>query len=372
MTTDEAPALRRHAIYGVVLESDFPFTHRLAAADGPAELRFTHRPGRAAGWDDASPAWSSAVPGPDGAPDCVLLRRPGGEELLRFGGIADFRLAGDRIDAWLPDAGQAWLAELRFLGPVLAYWLERRGLVALHAASVALPGRAGGPRAIGLLSSHGGGKSLLAAALMERAGAALLADDVSVIERAGEPAGADGFLARPANPQMRLPPVDAERLTGRADLPRVHPGYAKRRVPVGGADGFGRFAERPLPLAALYVPDRRRGGEIEIERLPPAEALLALVGHSFVARLAAGAGLQPARIAVLGALAETVPAFRLSYPDGRRHLAAVAERLAAATSGAGSVLREVAADRVPDAGGGVGGTREGEAADRDLLDEAGQ
>lgn len=63
-------------------------------------------------------------------------------------------------------------------------------------------------------------------------------------------------------------------------------------------------------------------------RIAPAEALLALVAHSFVARLAAGAGLQPARLATLGALAEAVPAFRLGYPDGHRTLAEVAARLA--------------------------------------------
>jgi len=328
VATDEAPARRRHAIYGTVFESDFPFAHRLAAADGPPELTFTHRPGRAGGWDDEAPVWSSAVPGPDGGPDCVLLRRPGGEELLRFGGIADFRLDGERIDGWVLDARRAWLAELRFLGPVLAYWLERRGLPALHAATVAQPAAGGGARAIGLLASHGGGKSLLAAELMRRAGGEMVADDVTVVEPIGEPPGAGGFLARPASPQMRLSPEDAVRWTGRRDLPPIHRDHPKRRVPVGGPDGFGRFHGRPVPLAALYLPERRAAGGIEVTRIAPAEALLALMAHSFVARLAAGAGLQPARLATLGALAEAVPAFRLGYPDGHRTLAEVAARLA--------------------------------------------
>ena len=321
---------RRYRIHGVLLESDFPFTHHLAEGDGPAELTFTLREGQVRGWEGAESAWSSALLGAGGVPDCELFRRHG-EELLRFDGIADFHLAGDRIDGWLPDPDRAWLAELRFLGPVLAYWLERRGHVALHAASVALPGPGGRRRAIGLLSGHGGGKSLLAAELMQRPGAALLADDLTVVEPAREPAGepveGDRFLARPANPQMRLAPADAERLTGRGDLPRVHPDYVKRRVPVGGADGFGRFEERPAPLSALYLPHRRSGGEIEIERLAPAAALLALIRHSFIARLAAGAGLQPARLVTLGAIAEAVPTYRLAYPTGRRHLEAVAARL---------------------------------------------
>jgi len=321
----EAPARRRHRVYGVELESDFAFTHHLAAGEGPPELTFGHREGRAEGWEGADRVWSSAVPGPEGGPDCVLLRRPG-EELLRFEGIADFRLAGDRVDGWVADPGRAWLAELRFLGPVLAYWLELRGVWALHAASVVLPAP-DGPRAIGFLSSHGGGKSLLAAELMRRAGAALLADDVTAVEPAGAPAEGGRFLARPASPQMRLAPEDAERLTGRGDLPPVHPAYDKRRVRVGGTDGFGRFHDRSVPLSALYLPERRADGEIEISRLSPADALLALAAHSFVARLVAGAGLQPGRLATLAELAGAVPTYRLTYPTGLRNLEAVVRRL---------------------------------------------
>lgn len=321
---NERPAGVRYRIYDTVLESDFPFTHRLARTDGPPELIFEHRRGRAECWDDVVGTWSSAVPGPGGRPDCVLLRRSG-EELLRFEGVADFLLSGDRIDGWLPEPRRAWLAELRFLGPVLAYWMERRGILALHAASVALPAP-NGPRAIGFLASHGGGKSVLAAELMRRAGATLVADDVTAIE----PAGGD-YLVRPSNPQMRLGPSDAERLTGRADFPRVHPDYPKRRVPVGGSEGFlGRFQQGSAPLAALYLPHRRAGGEIEIERMSPSGALLALTAHSFIARLVAGAGLQPARLELLGRLVETVPTFRLSYPTGYDHLEAVVDRLAAA------------------------------------------
>lgn len=306
------------ALYGEVVASSFPFTHHLAPAQPPAGLQIHHRPGETAGPAGREAIWVSPLRHPDGTPDCRLDRRPG-EERLRFHGAGDFLLSGRRITVAVPDGDDADRAELRLLGPVLAYWLELRGIPALHASAVVHPAGAAA-----FLASHGGGKSLLAAALMAEAGLPLLADDVVAVEAAGP-----AFLARPSYPQMRLAADDAERLTGRADLPPVLPGLPKRRVPVGAADGFGTFHGEALPLARLYLPRRGDVEAPEVAPVGPAEALLALVEHSFLARLAAGAGLQPQRLATLARLVENVPVRRLAYPSGRQHLAAVARAVLA-------------------------------------------
>ncbi|HSG39948.1 MAG TPA: hypothetical protein VLE27_09955 [Thermoanaerobaculia bacterium] len=205
------------------------------------------------------------------------------------------------------------------LGPVLSYWLERRGIPTLHASAVAVDGRA-----VAFLSRQGGGKTGLAAALM-RAGFPLLTDDVLPVEvREG------GFFARSGYPQMRMWPDEAAWfLEGWEALPLVHPQVTKRRIPVGpvGEDGFGAFLDSTLPLACLYIPERRPDGPVEIVDVPPRDALIELVRFSFSPHLVAAAGLQPFRFDLFARLAQSVPVRRLRYPAGFERLAEVAEVL---------------------------------------------
>jgi len=219
------------------------------------------------------------------------------------------------------------LVEIRLLGPVLSYWMERLGLLALHASAVGI-----GQRAIGFLASHGGGKSGLAAGLM-RYGHPLLTDDILPVEER------DGtFFGRPGYPQMRMWPDAAAHFLGDwEELPLVLPEIAKRRVPVGPAleGGFGSFHPDSLPITALYVPERRQDGPIEIREVLRSEGLLELVRHSFSPRLVEAAGLQPRRFDLFARLVQRVPIRRLVYPSGFHRLPEVAE----------AVLRDL--DRLP-------------------------
>lgn len=309
-----APRLRR--LFGLNLASDFPFRHRLAEGNGPADLSFALAADPVLS-EESTPIYRSPSRTPDGE-SLAHLYRIGSREVLRFHGIADFSLQDDRIACHVEDPE---LVELRLLGPVLSYWLERRGVPTLHASAVAVDSRA-----VAFLSRQGGGKTGLAAALM-RAGYPLLTDDVLPVEdREGT------FFARSGYPQMRMWPDEAAWFVeGWEALPLVHPEVAKRRVPVG-EDGFGAFLDASLPLAGLYIPERRPEGPVEIVDVPPRDALIELVRYSFSPHLVAAAGLQPFRFDLFARLVQSVPVRRLRYPAGFERLREVATWFSAGIS----------------------------------------
>jgi serine kinase of HPr protein (carbohydrate metabolism regulator) len=193
--------------------------------------------------------------------------------------------------------------ELRLLGPVLSYWLERLGIPVLHAAAVRM-----GEGAVGFVAHSGGGKSSLAAALLQ-AGAPLLTDDLLPVEEEG-----GTFLARPGLPQMRLEPDTARFFLGRTEgLIPVSPDDSKLHVPVDA------FCDTAVPLTGLYLVERRPG-PLEILPLSKAQAVIELVRHSFSPYLVEAAGLQPRRLDLFTRLVRQVPVRRLLCPEGLEHL----------------------------------------------------
>ncbi|HYU35251.1 MAG TPA: hypothetical protein VEW48_24120 [Thermoanaerobaculia bacterium] len=298
--------MRFHRLFGFTLASDVPFGSRLGAGEPPADLVFGYG--------------LRGAPLPDGAGDLYhgtnlhLFRAPD-REVIRLTDVADFHLWPDRIIAHpaIDEAGP--LIEIHLFGTVLSYWLERRGLVTLHASAVAVEGRA----AV-FATTHGGGKTGLAAAFLQ-AGHALLSDDLLPIEeRHGS------FFGRPGYPQMRMWPDEALHfLAGYEHLPIVHPELSKRRVPAGSG-GLGAFHDSPLPLAGIYLLERQETGEsLDIIELSPRDALIELLRQSFSPQLVEAAGLQPARFDLLARLVLAVPVKRLRYPSGFDRLPAVAE-----------------------------------------------
>jgi len=321
--------MRTCRLYGITLASDFPFAAPLDAAgstaSGVPDLTFSvclEAPVPAL-WQRERPIYRSPWRTEDGESASFLYRAPG-FEVLRFPGVLDFYLWPDRILCHLIDPQLQFLVELRLLGPVLAYWLELRGAAALHASAVVFGGdRSDRDRAAGFLSTHGGGKTGLAAALL-RAGGALLTDDLLPVEERG-----GLFLGHPGYPQMRMWPDEATWFLGGCDdLPLVHPELTKRRVPAG-PDGFGAFWDRPAPLACLYLPERRPEphGPVEIHPVAPRDAVIELVRHSFSPFLVEAVGLQPGRFDRFARLVRQVPVRRLSYPSGFDRLSVVAEAL---------------------------------------------
>ncbi|HEV7503797.1 MAG TPA: hypothetical protein VGS07_02695 [Thermoanaerobaculia bacterium] len=250
----------------------------------------------------------------DGVSVGCLYEKPEGS-LFHFR-EGDFRVGADFIDFYLPEP-RSDLAELRLLGPVFSYWLELRGLPTLHASAVSVDSRA-----IVFASRHGGGKSGLAAALVD-AGASLLADDMAVLEERDR-----SWEVRPSYPLMRMWPDEAKHFLGRySDLPFVQKDSEKRLVPVGEG-GYGRFEDASSPLACIYLATRVEGTDaVEIQPVSRSEALIELIRHSFSPRLVEAVGLQSDRLDRLARLVQSVPVRRLFYPSGFERLEDVARHI---------------------------------------------
>jgi hypothetical protein len=322
-----------YRIFGLTLWTDFPFVSRLAP--GPAS--------------DANHTPSSATADlsftcQKDAPLAIDREKEAGCDVFPYSGVADFYCFRDRIVCHLLSPAAIHLIEIIFLGEVLSFWLERHGIPALHASAV-LTGRG----AVAFLSSNHGGKSALAATLMQ-SGHPLVSDDILPVEEQ------DGiFACRPGYPTMRMWPDEAAHFLGAFEhLPLVHPELSKRRVPVG-VDGFGSFCDTSQPLAGIYLPERRAGSgatttseippgghpgrhpphlealaayaDIEILPVSPRDAVIELIRHSFSAHHAEAAGLAPQRLDFFARLAQKIAMRRLIYPAGFEHLPRVREAI---------------------------------------------
>jgi hypothetical protein len=317
--------MRAYRVFGVTFASDYPFATPLLPGEGAASFSFTcvDRAPLAAGLEERSLLYASHYR--DEAGNCLWrIYRMAGCEVMCSADVAEFYLWPDRIvchrlrpaeDREHQEA-DGCVIEASFLSSVLAYWLEGRGVPALHASAVALQ-----DGAVAFLSDSGNGKSGLAAALVQ-ARHPFLADDILALS------AKDGrWLAQPGFPAMRMWPDEAEFFLGGFEtLARVHPRLAKRRLPIG-AGSWGAFCDAAQPLACLFVPERRDPADprddITLTRIAPRDAVIELVRYSFAARLVQSAGMQPRRLDLLVDISRRVPMYRLSYPYGFAHLGRV-------------------------------------------------
>ena len=107
-----------------------------------------------------------------------------------------------------------------------------------------------------------------------------LSDDVVAL------AEHDGsFFVHPAYPYLCLWPESVESIYGSADaLPQFSANYEKRCLSLGKQEL--RFAERALPLAAIYILGERRGDPAPlVEEITPQQAFLSLVANTFATNI---------------------------------------------------------------------------------------
>jgi hypothetical protein len=306
-----------YSIYGTYLASHFPFANRLAPARHPPELTFScvAEPPTQGDWLTREPIYASANR-IDDRQSFLYVYRGGDFDVLRFSEVADFYVWPDQIVCHLVDPAYDFMVEIHLLGFVLSYWLERQGILALHAAAVVVE-----ERGVAFLASNKGGKSSLAASLMQL-GHPLLTDDILPVE-----GSCQGFIGRPGYPQMRMWPDQAEHFVGQYEaLEVVHPRLSKRRVPVG-PDRLGSFCGAAQPLACIYVPERREGGAVEVVPLSLGEAVFVLAGYSFLLGIVEAAGWQQRRFQAFTQLAQQVPVRRIVYPNGVEHLPIVRQAI---------------------------------------------
>lgn len=310
-----------YRLYGLTLESDFPFASHLLRGMGAPDLRFSlsTAPPCPAVWEKAEPVYASPFLTENGESDYAVYRQAD-RDILRYTDVADFYVQPARIVGHLLDPSRKHDVELLLLGSVLSYWLEREGVPALHASAAVVNGRA-----VAFLAHNRGGKSSLVAALMQ-AGHPLLTDDILPLElRDGVPIGQPGY------PQMRFWPDQALHFLGRyEDLPLVHPSVTKRRVRVGPG-GLGTFCDTARPLACLYLPMRRDpddpNRDIEIQPASFLDTFKELVRYSFLPRTVEALGWQPQRLKLFARIAAHAPLHRLVYPSGVEHLPRVRQAI---------------------------------------------
>ncbi len=307
--TPQDIALKRFCVYGIDLALDWHPSAPLSSrtADGNAAELTVHR--------------VPSVPEPLQTDEPIirggeldgLYRMPEGF-LFSFASVVRFHVTREEIRYELRDAQYAYAVELWLLGTVLSFWLEWQQRPALHASASVVDGHA-----VGFMATNKGGKSSLAATLMQQ-GHPLLTDDILALTP-GTPT-----LAHPGFPQMRMWPEQAAHFVPDVDaLETVHPYIEKKRVPLVDKGIDGVFCDEARPLAVLYIPDRRdEVDEITIEPISQSEALLSIVRESFVARLIEAAGWQGQRLGLLSKVVKAVPVRHLIYPNGMEHLPNVA------------------------------------------------
>jgi hypothetical protein len=301
-----------YTLYGLHFASEFRFAAPLPLSRQPATFTLTRGPETPPGdWEAGAPLYASPFRDTADHPVVTLYRAEAGCR-LHFPRAADYFLSERRLHIRPLAHGEPELEEIYLLGTVLSWRREAAGVPVLHAAAVRFEGGAAA-----FLASNRGGKSSLAASFVQ-AGAELLTDDLLAVE-----AGDAGWVGHSGYPRMRLWPDQARRFAGDVEgLAPVSPAIPKLLVPLERLGGA--FHSGPLPLRALYLPERRIGPaedrEVRIEPASPRRALIELARHSFLARMVEAAGLQPARLLCLARLAEQVPVRALSFPDGVEYL----------------------------------------------------
>jgi hypothetical protein len=246
-------------------------------------------------------------------PDFRFFRLPD-RDVIRIEGSADFHLLDDEMVCHLVNPDHAFLVEIVLAGLAFSFWLERRGVATLHGSAASIDGSG-----VGFLAARGTGKSSLVTHLTAN-GDPLITEDLLVVKwPEGDP------HVQPGLAQLRLWPEQAARFVDDWEsLERPHPGFSKRKVPVG-ADGLGVFASGPVPLRRLYVLDRLvdDARPPELIELPSAAAVVLLLRNSYLPEIGEKFGWQQRRLIQLTDLLTMVPVRVLRYPTGVEYLPAV-------------------------------------------------
>ena len=300
-----------YAVFGLSLHCNLPIPNLTTVnpEDEPPPLESSNDQTVAIHLNDSPHGNRAAPPGPEELGYDSPYKDEAGNPALRIWKLAGsryLRLAYfDGTQFWLDREGAevwaTWPSNLTIgdtatylMGPVLGILLRLRGVTCLHASAVAF-----GDTAVAFVGSEGAGKSTTAAALA-RHGHAILSDDVvALAEHNGS------FFVHPAYPYLCLWPESVESLYGSPEaLPQFSANYEKRFLSLGKKEL--RFAERALPLAAIYILGERRGDPAPlVEELPPQKAFVALVANTFATNTL-DTGMRAKEFEILARLAPSV------------------------------------------------------------------
>jgi hypothetical protein len=255
-------------------------------------------------------------------PDLLCYRSSEHWELL-YPGIGRFAVSNDgrEVVTLAREEEADDLVRAYAQGPIRAFAQQLQGMGVLHGNAVAVEGGA-----LAFVAHAGTGKSTLAASWVA-AGYPFVADDLVPVDLRDS-----RLLVLPGQPQMKLwPPAIAHTFGDPDRFPRLfpisNPRCQKRFVAL---DEIGApFVREALPLRAVYFLRRGDGAdkdlpEICIESIPPSEAVIALITHTFAVGLIDSAQ-QVRWLDVYSRIADRLPVRRLIYPGGLDHLPRVRE-----------------------------------------------
>lgn len=250
---------------------------------------------------------------PDGTLWAAFFRTAGGC-LLRFPELADFELSADGTAATAhpcPGVDAATLEHLH-LNQVRPLMLSRQGRLVFHASAVAVPGGA-----VVFAAASGRGKSTLAASFAA-SGHAFLTDDGLVLH-----SGSTGLEVLPSHPSLRLRADSSAALIAPGAAIAAAVCYSSKSRLLAG-DQL-RFCTHPQPLRCVYFLGDGQASAIGIAPLPPAQALIEWVRHSFLLDIDRQEQLA-SHFDALARLSEHPVHYRLDYP---RHYSALPQVRAA-------------------------------------------
>lgn len=298
--------LHRYSAYGLRLDSEIPLPFAPSAPPEASAPDATVRLGRT----------PSALTHPDTTRGRAWYAAPGAL-LVNIPKVGRYFATGGREITVQPDGGGARELGLGLVGSPIGALLQQRGLVTLHAASVATDHGAV------LFAGRGGlGKSSLVGALVQR-GYAMLSDGFTGV--AWEAAGTTGgrrFMAVPGLPGLRLRPDALGELDCWPQVQgRVSADLEKYLVPVA------RFEAAPLAVRAIYTLTAHGRADTAIERLAAAPAFQALRRHTYRKRFLIGLGQQQAHFRAISAMAQQLPVQRVRRPERPFLLHALAARI---------------------------------------------
>jgi hypothetical protein len=228
--------------------------------------------------------------------------RSGLDYLLRFPGLADFKVTGDgtEVNAFPAETTDDVTLEHLYINQVVPLALSRQGRPSFHASVVTVPGGA-----VAFLGKTGTGKSTLAASFALE-GAEFLTDDSLLVEESE-----DGCFALPSHPSLRLWEDSVDALIDHKTSQAAAISYStKARLLAGEALAH---CEEPLPLIAAFLLEREDARQVTIRILTGAECHMAWVENSFLLDIEDRL-LLAEHFAWTHRIAAAVPTFALDYP----------------------------------------------------------
>jgi hypothetical protein len=159
--------------------------------------------------------------------------------------------------------------------------------------------------ALVICARRGGGKSTLAAALLQR-GYRLLDDDLAAVAPT-----AQGLLVHPGSHEMRLwaPALDA--WPGHPPVTR----QVRPDIPKFTLDGRAYYHNQPAPLRKIYVLERGPQQSVEFRPLNGAEKLRQWARHTYCYHFLQAMGCEANYFIALLNLADQVPLTHITLPQ---------------------------------------------------------